>query len=126
MSDDHPDPWRDSLERLLVIERHGTLLGVEIAKPKPWPPAAVMLDLHARGESLEVIAKKTGASIPTVKRTLVTRDEHPRTGPQCERHTGRLFAVREALSEMPLPCGPGCVCSWRPVFRFDRDPKAGT
>lgn len=41
-------------------------------------------------------------------------------GPQCNRHTGRVFSVQDALTEMPLPCDEKCSCWWRPVLRSDR------
>ena len=111
--------WIEELERLKENEQRGFVVGVEISKPKPWPPAAMMVQLHDEGVDIKAITKKTGYSVPTVERNLKTRGEDPRTGPQCDKYSGRTFSVDEALREMPLPCGPKCICSWRPIFRSD-------
>lgn len=42
-----------------------------------------------------------------------------REGCQCDSWTGREFTVDEALAEMPLPCGPDCVCAYRPIFKWE-------
>lgn len=123
MSAEFKKRWIDELERLKESERRGIVVGVEISKPKPWPPAAEMVQLHESGVDVKTIAKKTGYSVPTVERNLKTRGEDPRTGPQCKKYSGKVFPVDEALKEMPLPCGPECVCGWRPILRSDRETK---
>lgn len=115
--------WIEELERLKENERRGIVVGIEISKPKPWPPVAEMLQLHEAGVDVKAIAKKTGYSVPTVERNLKSRGEDPRTGPQCEKYSGKVFSVEEALKAMPLPCGPKCICSWRPILRSDRETK---
>lgn len=92
---------------------------VEVSRPRPWPPAARMVQLHADGVDIGTIAKTTGYSVPTVERNLKTRGEDPRTGPHCEKYAGRVFSIEEALEDMPLPCEQKCICSWRPVLRSD-------
>lgn len=89
---------------------------VVISKPKPWPPAKFINDLHNAGETVSSIAKKTGYSVQTVKRALKTKGEDKRTGPQCQRWVGKEFSIDEALAEMPLPCGADCVCWYKAVF----------
>lgn len=111
--------WIDELERLKENEQRGIVVGVQVSKPKSWPPAAKMVQLHEAGIGIKAIAKKTGYSVPTVERNLKTRGEDPRAGPQCDKYSGRVFSVDEALKQMPLPCGPKCICSWRPILRSD-------
>lgn len=115
--------WIEELERLKENERRGFVVGVKISKPKPWPPAAEMVQLYEAGMGTKTIAKKTGYSLPTVERNLKTRGEDPRTGPQCDKYSGKVFSVDEALKEMPLPCGPKCICDWRPILRSDRETR---
>lgn len=109
----------NELQRISEDARKGFILGVRIAKPRPWEPAAQMLELQRQGKDIKTIASLTGYSIPTVKRNLETQGIDHRTGPQCNRHTGRTFTVDEALREMPIPCGESCACWWRPVLKSD-------
>jgi hypothetical protein len=109
--------WLDALERHRESEKRGIISGVEISKPAPWKHASTIIELNEHGLELKEIAKKTGFSIPTVKRAIETKGEDIRTGPQCEKHAGRVFSVAEAIREMPLPCGENCVCMWVPVFK---------
>ncbi len=97
----------------------GTIVGVEISKPAPWPPAKEIIELKEKGLNFTEISKKTGYSIPTIKRAIETKGEDRRIGPQCMQLEGRVFSVKEALQEMPMPCGPDCVCMWKPVFNND-------
>ena len=106
---------------LLQYKESGVTL-VTISKPRPWAPAAQMLQLHEQGYDTGTIARTTGYSIPTVERNITTRGEDPRAGPQCERYSDRFFSIEEALLEMPLPCGDKCVCSWHPVLPSDLRP----
>jgi len=110
--------WVDSINRWRVGFDGGYVLGLEISKPKPWPPAALILELHGQGLDVECISKRVGYSKISVERAIRTRGEDIRTGDQCGRYAGRLFSLDDALREMPLPCGPTCVCAWRPRFRF--------
>jgi hypothetical protein len=105
---------RLELERLRTSAR-----AVVIAKPSPWPPAVKMVELRSAGEDIEAIARKTGYSVAAVKRALKQGGGDRCTGPQCEHWAGRQFTVVEALAEMPLPCGPDCVCSYRPIFNWE-------
>lgn len=111
--------WIDALNRLKESEDRGTIIGVEICKPRPWPPALEIIKLREAGLGLDEIAKEVGYSVYTVERALKTRGEDLRTGPQCSRYAGRVFSVEEALKEMPIPCGPDCVCWWGAVFEFE-------
>lgn len=92
---------------------------VTVSKPKPWAPAAQMVQMHEQGHDTDAIARDTGYSVPTVEQNIRTRGEDPRTGPQCERYFDRIFSIENALREMPLPCGDNCVCSWQPVLPSD-------
>lgn len=92
---------------------------VEVSRPRPWPPAARMVQLHADGVDICTIAKITGYSVPTVERNLKTRGEDPRSGSHCEKYAGRVFSLEEALEDMPLPCEQKCICSRRAVLRSD-------
>ena len=117
---DYKQRWVEKLARLRKGLELGVVVGVEISKPKPWPPAARILELHSEGLEVGSIAKKVGYSKYTVERAIKTRGEDPRTGEQCSRYAGRIFSVEEALKKMPLPCGPECVCDWRPILRSDK------
>lgn len=97
------------------------IIGLTIAEPKPWPEAARMVELHEAGFDSKTIAEKTGRSVICVEQMIVTKGIDGRVGPQCDRYKGRLFSIDEALAEMPLPCGPDCICDWRPTFDFDKD-----
>ncbi len=109
--------WLDSLERHKESEKKGIISGVIISKPAPWKHASTIIELKESGLELKAIAKKTGFSIPTVKRAIETKGEDPRTGPQCEKYADRVFSIAEAIREMPLPCGDNCICMWMPVFK---------
>lgn len=111
--------WVNELIELLPSSESGIVVGVQVAKPRPWPPAAEMLKMQERGASVRSIARATGYSVITVRRNLATRGEDCRVGPQCDRHADRIFSIREALDEMPLPCGEDCICRWRPILRSD-------
>lgn len=108
--------WLDALERHREGEGEGIIAGVVISKPAPWRNASKIIELKEKGLELKEIAKQTGFSIQTIKRTIETKGEDPRTGPQCERYADRVFSVAEAIREMPLPCGDNCICMWQPVF----------
>jgi hypothetical protein len=116
-------PSRDYLANAVKCELLGYsqsgVAKVEVSKPKPWPAAAKMVQLHDDGVDISAIAKITGYSVPTVERNLKTYGEDPRTGPQCDKYSGRVFSVEEALEEMPLPCDQKCICSWRPILQTD-------
>jgi hypothetical protein len=103
---------------LLHYKESGIAL-VRVSKPKPWAPAAEMVQLHEDGFDADAIAKITGYSVPTVERNIRTRGEDPRAGPHCERYAKRIFSIQEALEEMPLPCGQECVCMWHPIRPSD-------
>lgn len=109
--------WRDELNRFKKVEDMGIIVGVEIIKPSPWPPALEMIKLKEQGLDVAEIAKRTEYSGFTVKRAFKTRGEDLRTGPQCSEYAGKVFTVDEALEKMPIPCGPNCVCTWQPVFK---------
>ncbi len=103
---------------LLRYKQSGIAM-VKVSKPRPWAPAARMIQLHEDGVDIGAISRITGYSVPTVERNLRTRGEDPRTGPQCERYSEKVFSIEEALAEMPLPCGEKCVCSWYPILPSD-------
>lgn len=113
------DATRAELKRLQALEERGIVVGLEIVKPKPWPPAAMMLRLRREGVDVRETAKKTGYSVPTVERNLKTGGEHATVGPQCDRHAGKVFSAEQAMGLMPIPCSETCVCSWRPILRSD-------
>ncbi len=119
MDSNYMNKWIDKLEGLKENEKQGIIIGVEVIKPKRWRPAAKMIELHSEGVEIKAIAIQTGYSVLTVKRNIKTKGEDLRTGPQCEKYSGKVFSVNEALSVMPIPCGSNCVCSWRPIFRND-------
>lgn len=107
------------LSGLLPRERSGFVVAVEVATPRPWPPALEMRRLRSEGASVEEIAKQLGYAVVTVERNLRTGGRDPRTGDHCTQRLGRRFSVSEALAAKLLPCSPACVCHWRPIFRSD-------
>lgn len=111
--------WANELSEYLEGVEAGFIVGLEIATPPPWPPAAIIISLSDAGRDAKAIAAETGYSKPTVDRVLRTRGVDPRVGPQCDRYAGRVFRMQDAIAQMPLPCGPECVCHWRPIFRSD-------
>ncbi len=115
----YKQPWADELARLKQDENAGIIVGVEISKPKPWPPAEKILQLYNDGVDVKTISKEVGYSIPTVERNIKTQGVDPRVGEQCNKHTGKVYSLSEALSEMPIPCGPKCICFWRAVLKSD-------
>src|SRR3990167_10637647 len=112
--------WVNEILHLREGVKHCFTIGLEIAWPTPWPPALEIIDLHLQGFDVAAIAKKVDYSKFTVERALKTGGMHPTSGPHCFRHAGRVFSIEEALQEMPIPCGPGCICSWRPLFTSDK------
>ena len=114
--------YRHNLERLKDAESRGIVLGVRVRKPSAWKEAAPMLELSEQGYQVSEIALRTGQSVMTVSRTLQTRGEHPRCGPQCDELGTRVFTVDQALREMPIPCGAKCACWWRSVVAGWDDP----
>lgn len=105
------------LERLRTAARRGHVFGVQAKRPKPWPPAALMLQLHEQGRTIDEIAKACGYHPATVEENLRTRGEHVACGPQCLVFGERTYTIDEALAESRLPCSPRCVCYWRPLLR---------
>jgi len=119
MESSYEQSWIDELVRLQKDENLGIVVGVEVSKPKPWSKAEKIIQLHNQGMDAKSIAKTIGASVPTVERNIITKGIDPRTGSQCEKHKGKVFSIKEALSEMPIPCNQNCVCSWRTILKSD-------
>ncbi len=121
--DNQPSRAREYLANavkcVLLDYKQSGIAMVKVSKPRPWEPAARMIQLHEDGIDIGAISRITGYSVATVEWNLRTRGEDPRTGPQCERYSERVFSIEEALAEMPLPCGEKCVCSWYPILPSD-------
>jgi len=103
----------------LLHYKNSGIAFVTVSKPRPWAPAAQMVQLHEEGYDTDAIATTTGYFAPTVERNIRTRGEDLRAGPQCEMYSEKIFSIEEALREMPLPCGDRCVCSWHPILPSD-------
>ena len=109
----------DELTRYKNDNPYGFIVGVEVSKAKPWPPAAEMLKLRKDGFDVKAISEKVGYSIRTVERNLKTKGIDPRVGPQCDKHLGKVFSIDDALLLMPIPCQDHCACNWRTVLKSD-------
>lgn len=114
-----PTMHLETTHRIQLEELRPNARAVLITKPQPWQPAVEIVALHNAGMDVQSIAKKTGYSVPSVRRALETRGMDSRVGPQCDRWAGREFTIDEALAEMPLPCGPSCICSYHPIFKWE-------
>ncbi|PCJ88586.1 MAG: hypothetical protein COA54_02390 [Thiotrichaceae bacterium] len=111
--------WAEELVSYKDSEKLSVIVGVEISKGKPWPPALKIVELHNKGFDVKAIAKEVGYSTQTVERNIKTKGVDPRIGSQCVKYAGRVFSIDEALALMPLPCSETCVCYWRTVLRSD-------
>lgn len=104
--------WRD-------LEARGVIVGIHVQPPSPWEPATEMARLAGAGHSVDEIAATLGYSRMTVERHLRAGGSDRRVSPECSAIAARLYKVDEAIRESPLPCGPECVCWWRPIFRTE-------
>lgn len=98
--------------------RNGHFLLSEIAKRDGRSPLPHLVDIH-RGDLMSL----TGNWRTIAVRVQVLRAEGERQHAQeierCDFLALRLYRIRDALIEMPLPCGEECVCRWEPVGYSD-------
>ncbi len=111
----------DELKRYKESDEYRFIVGVQISKAKPWPPAIEMLELHDKGLDVKAIAKKVGYSVKAVEHNLKTKGIDPRVGLQCDKYLERVFSIDEALALMPIPCSEKCICYWRTILKSDVD-----
>jgi hypothetical protein len=104
--------WIRQLENFRALQVKSKKFEVRIVKPKPWYGSQFILQFAEQGHSEMEIARRTGYSIDTVRRTLKDRGEHASVGVQCDMRSARTYTISEAFVEQPLPCGPNCICEY--------------
>jgi len=60
------DYWAQAIKCELLRLKECGVGFVTVSKPRPWAPAAQMVQLHEQGHDTDAIARITGYSVPTV------------------------------------------------------------
>ena len=112
--------WIRQLEKFRALQVRSKNIKIRITKPMPWYGSQFILQFAEQGHTETEIARRTGYSIDTVRRTLVDKGEHSSVGLQCDIRCARTFTVNEAFLEQPLPCGPDCICEYSISITTDK------